>query len=142
MPSKLGELKACFYDICGGAGRAVAALRKLGFRSKIVNARYGALHGITNKSLSDLRQGRVLGRMLAPPCNTFSIAMKLFHMLRSRECPEGVAGLAPRFQSEVDLGNAFANAVLELLGSPDDLTRMRVRCHGRGPSPQQQRLHV
>ena len=57
------------------------------------------------KLLQDLRRGQILGVMLAPPCNTFSVAFDRGTPIRSAQYPWGLPDVDSRLSERLASGN-------------------------------------
>lgn len=87
-----------FLDLFSGQEGVAKALRAAGFRCLEVDIRHG--HDMRNgpfvsRLVQAVREGRVLGVMAAPPCESFSVARDRSGKIRSEERPEGLRGLGP-----------------------------------------------
>ena len=99
-----------FCDFFSGKGGVARAARKLGFESReweLLHGNNGDLTspGVLFKIRVDIRKGKVLAAMLAPPCSSFSPARDRTMVIRSQEYPWGLPDLPPHEQEKVDIGN-------------------------------------
>ena len=96
------------------------SLRKLGFTAKEYDIKTDARLDVTipavlSSILREIRAGRVLGVMLAPPCTTFSTIRALRGAVRSKTFPWGLAPLPAKHAKEVDEANACVKSTIEIV---------------------------
>ena len=63
----------------------------------------------------DIRAGKVLAAMLAPPCATFSVAHRTAWALRSREFPWGLPNISHSQRELLEPGNRTARACITIM---------------------------
>lgn len=80
---------------------------------------------VRKRLISDIKRGRILGVMLAPPCTTFSIARDRTKVIRSRAYPWGLPGslLTDVEREKVEEGNRCFQAAFEII---DHLNKHRI----------------
>lgn len=109
-------------DLFAGEGGVAHQCRRLGYKAKEWELDRGLQFDLTNrkvlrKLIGDVKKGRVLAAMLAPPCTTFSIARDRTKVIRSREYPWGLPAdqLTPAELEKVVEGNKCFEAAFELI---------------------------
>ena len=112
-----GKYVADCFSGCGGVSRCVEAA---GFPTHQWDIKHGAGGDLTaelviRQLISDIRAGRVLAVMLAPPCSSFSIARDRNSQVRTSEWPGGLPNLPARLQAVVHTGNRCARAALRVI---------------------------
>ena len=90
-PELKGRYYADLFSGTGGVGRAVARAGFVGRCWERADGRSGDLGDPQTlaRLLRDIRDGKVLGASLSPPCGSFSIARDRTMKVRSRRCPWG-----------------------------------------------------
>lgn len=114
-------------DLFSGNGSVSAACERLGFCAKEWDIRHGHQCDLTSRKIlsvlkRDIKTGKILAVMLAPPCDSFSVARGRIKVIRSAECPWGlpVHLLTNQERSAIKWGNArfkSCRAVISLLDS-------------------------
>lgn len=117
--SRKGQYVADLFSGQGGVARACEAL---GFQSREWDIRYGQHCDLTSARVlsrlkQDIKWGRVLAVMLAPPGDSFSAARDRASVVRTRDWPWG---LPPEFlsiaeQKKIQLGNACFRSCISLI---------------------------
>ena len=109
-------------DLFSGNGGVALACRKLGFATAEWDIRHGHQCDLTcrkvlRKLRLDIKSGRVLAAMLAPPCNSFSVARDRMKVIRTRDFPWGLpAGeLTVSELEKVKLGNACFKSCFSII---------------------------
>ena len=74
------------------------------------------------KIREDIRRGRIVAVMLAPPCSSFSPARDRTSVIRTRSSPWGLPGLSEKDQQKVEQGNSCIKAALEIIGDLNKYT--------------------
>ncbi|CAE7731551.1 unnamed protein product [Symbiodinium sp. CCMP2592] len=119
MLGRRRNLKGCYVmDLFAGQGVVASACRRLGFRAKEWELERGIEYDLTRSSvvrhvLAEIRSGRVLAVMMAPPCTSFSVGKDRLRALRTSERPWGVPRylLTEEDWQKVQKGNACFRAV-------------------------------
>ena len=120
-PSSAAALKGGYFaDLFGGKGGVGRAINDLGFTSKAWEILHGPDSDLTRLPVQrricrDMRQGLVLGLMLAPPCCSFSIARDRTMVIRTRAQPWGLPNLPEHEQQKVEYGNECLKAALRFI---------------------------
>ena len=114
-----------FLDIFAGTGGVGAALASYGANCVLIDVNVNKNDDVTNpmfiKSLrASLREHKIAGVMIAPPCNSFSLAVsRSGRALRSKECPRGLPkDMSISERERVRIGNQLLDvsiSILELL---------------------------
>ena len=110
LPSMKGP-KGCYLaDLFSGHGGVSKAVRKMGFSAREWELLKGDEHDLTNplvvfKVCEDVRKGKILAAMMAPPCSSFSRARDRTSVIRNRQHPWGVSGLSKKDADKVKAGN-------------------------------------
>ena len=112
-----GQYVADFFSGHGGVARAA---RKLGFSTREWELERGPAFDLTNKAVlfkikEDVRKGRVIAAMLAPPCTTFSVARDRTCVIRTADEPWGVSDLKPGDAEKVRAGNQCMRSALSII---------------------------
>lgn len=99
-----------FCDFFSGKGGVAICARKLGFETREWEILHGCNGDLTSPAVlfkikTDIKNGKVLAAMLAPPCSSFSPARDRTMVIRSREHPWGLPNLPPHEQKKIDVGN-------------------------------------
>ena len=109
-------------DLFAGKGGVAHQCRRLGYKAKEWELERGVQFDLTNrkvrrKLIRDVKKGRVLAAMLAPPCTTFSVARDRTKVIRSREHPWGLPSdqLTSAELEKVLEGNRCFEAAFELI---------------------------
>lgn len=109
-------------DLFAGKGGVAHQCRRLGYKAKEWELERGIQYDLTSKKvrkrlISDIKRGRVLGAMLAPPCTTFSIARDRTKVIRSRDYPWGLPGslLTDVERQKVEEGNRCFEAAFQII---------------------------
>lgn len=104
-------------DFFAGSGGVSRAVRKLGFKTRDWEIEKGAAYDLTKPSvirkiLDDIRRGKIIAAMFAPPCSSFSRARDRTRVIRTKDYPFGLPGLPEHERLKVLTGNkCFASAV-------------------------------
>ena len=100
-------------DLFSGCGGVALACERLGFVSKQWDIRLGHTCDLTSRSVvrklkCSIWTGKVLAVMMAPPCNSFSVARDRTKVIRTREFLWGLPDcfLTASEQEKIQLGNA------------------------------------
>ena len=117
FPGLKGRYYADLFSGTGGVGRAVARTGFVGRCWERADGRSGDLGDpqTLSRFLRDVKDGKVLGASLAPPCGSFSIARDRTMKVRSRRCPWGYARLPPHERIKVDEGNEALRITLQIV---------------------------
>ena len=104
-------------DFFGGHGGVAKAAQRRNVRGRVWDIRRGSQFDLLKSStqrtiVQEADARRLVGAMLAPPCNTFSIAQS--GRLRTIHEPWGRSDLSDELQSKVILGNRLARRALRL----------------------------
>lgn len=109
-------------DLFAGKGGVAHQCRRLGYKAKEWELERGIQYDLTSRKvrrrlISDIKRGRVLGAMLAPPCTTFSIARNRTKVIRSRDYPWGLPGscLTEVERQKVEEGNCCFEAAFQII---------------------------
>ena len=109
-------------DLFAGKGGVAHQCRRLGYKAKEWELERGIQYDLTSRKvrrrlISDIKRGRVLGAMLAPPCTTFSIARNRTKVIRSRDYPWGLPGscLTEVERQKVEEGNRCFEAAFQII---------------------------
>ena len=109
-------------DLFSGCGGVALACERLGFVSKQWDIRLGHTCDLTSRSVvrklkCSIRTGKVLAVMMAPPCNSFSVARDRTKVIRTREFPWGLPDcfLTASEQEKIQLGNACFRTCFSLI---------------------------
>ena len=109
-----------FCDFFAGKGGVARAARDMGFNTREWELLHGENHDLTSlkvlsKVCQDIRQGKVLAAMFAPPCSSFSIARDRTMVIRTPQYPWGLPNLPPHEQLKVNVGNACFRSAFKLI---------------------------
>ena len=109
-------------DLFSGNGGVAAACERLGFRSNEWDIRHGHHCDLTRRKVLrrlkvDIKQGKVLAAMLAPPCDSFSVARDRTKVIRTKVQPWGVDDslLTEKEKQKVSIGNACFASCFSLI---------------------------
>eukprot|EP00438_Fugacium_kawagutii_P016537 Skav227298 [mRNA] locus=scaffold2645:95140:99516:- [translate_table: standard] len=109
-----GRYVADFFSGSGGVARAA---RKAGFSTREWELLHGEEYDLTKpcvlwKIHEDIKHGKIIAAMLAPPCSSFSPARDRTRVIRTRQFPWGLQDLPEHEVAKVKLGNrCFRSAV-------------------------------
>ena len=142
-------------DLFSGRGGVAKACRQLGLRTREWELDAGEVFDLVRlpvrqKLKQDIRQGRVVSVMLAPPCMSFSAARDRTSVIRDKDLPWGRLDASDKDVQKMILGNQCMVAALDIIkecmkaGVP--WSTQQVRRHGiclssffgpsmRGPQP-------
>lgn len=117
-----GKFFCVFFSGKGGVARCA---RKLGFETREWELLHGSNGDLTSPAVlfkikTDIRNGKVLAAMLAPPCSSFSPARDRTMVIRTRECPWGLPNLPSHEQRKVEIGNLCFLSALKIIGWLDE----------------------
>ena len=112
-----------FADLFSGSGVGASAAVRSGFAARMwEKSRQPLKEDLTKRSVKsklkrDIRRGKVLASMLAPPCRSFSTARMRTSVIRSAAQPWGrwTADLTERDRQDLTEGNQLANTCLSLM---------------------------
>lgn len=114
-------------DLFSGNGGVSAACERLGFCAKEWDIRHGHQCDLTSRNIlsvlkRDIKAGKILAVMLAPPCDSFSVARDRIKVIRSAASPWGLPFhlLTSHERSAIKRGNACfksCRAIINLLDS-------------------------
>ena len=114
-------------DLFSGSGGVARAAQTLGFLTKEWDVVHGPAYDLTDRRVifkirEDIRRGRIVAVMLAPPCSSFSPARDRTSVIRTRSSPWGLPGLSEKDQQKVEQGNSCIKAALEIIGDLNKYT--------------------
>ena len=109
-------------DLFSGSGGASLACRRLGFATAEWDIRHGHQCDLTSRKVLrklrlDIKSGKVLAAMLAPPCNSFSVARDRTKVIRTQDLPWGLPAeeLTELELEKVKLGNACFKSCFSII---------------------------
>ena len=107
-------------DLFAGEGGVSQQVRLLGFKARTWEIKHGAEFDLCRQSeqqnlIKEIKSGKVIACMLAPPCTTFSAARDRTHAIRNRTHPWGIPNLSERDQLKIKEGNANMRANIRFL---------------------------
>lgn len=107
-------------DLFSGVGGVAKAARALGFSAREWELLHGDNSDLTRpcvlyKLEQDIKNGKVLAAMLAPPCSSFSPARDRTCVIRSKEFPYGLANLSDKDAEKVRVGNLCFKSAFRII---------------------------
>ena len=109
-------------DLFSGCGGVALACERLGFVSKQWDIRLGHQCDLTSRNVlyklkCDIKAGKIIAVMMAPPCNSFSVARDRTKVIRTREYPWGIPSvfLTDSELENIQLGNACFKSCFALI---------------------------
>ena len=109
-------------DLFSGEGDVALACERLGFASREWDIRHGHQCDLTSRKVlrrlkCDVKAGKVLAVMLAPPCSSFSVARDRTKVIRTRDMPWGIPShlLSHQDWEKIELGNACFRSCFSLI---------------------------
>ena len=107
-------------DLFSGKGRVSAAARRMGFAAREWDVRNGVTGDLGRRKVlarlrHDILSGAVLAAVLAPPCQSFSIANNSSGPIRSKERPRGLANLPQYKRDKVERGNKLLDVTIKVI---------------------------
>ena len=113
-----------FADLFSGVGGVAKAARRLGFSAREWELLHGENSDLTRlvtrpcviyKFEQDIKHGKVLAAMLAPPCSSFSPARDRTCVVRTKDAPYGLDNLSPKDAEKVRIGNLCFKAAFRII---------------------------
>ena len=119
--------KGCYVaDVFSGRGGVALACERIGFVSRQWDIRLGHQCDLTSRNVlyrlkCDIRSGKVLAMMMAPPCSSFSVARDRIKVIRTRNQPWGISSefLTTAETEKIQLGNACFKSCFALIRTLD-----------------------
>ena len=118
MSTRRRNPRCYILDFFGGTGVVARGVRRFGTPCYVVDGMHGEQYNVTKnpkllkRILRDIREGRCIGAMNAPPCGTFTQALRV--PFRSTEYPYGLPDLAPHNREKWENANHCLDAVIKI----------------------------
>ena len=115
--------KSCYIaDLFSGEGGVAAACERLGFSARQWDIRFGHRCDLTSEPVlralkHDVKTGKAIAVMMAPPCDSFSVARDRTKVIRTALEPWGVSAklLTEVEQHKIQSGNACFSSCFALI---------------------------
>ena len=107
-------------DLFSGHGGVSRTVLRLGFAARQWEIELGPQGDLTSRKVRahikrDIRRGKVLSAMVAPPCTTFSVARDRTAVIRTRRRPWGLSQVSAKDRAKLLEGNRCMRAAIDLI---------------------------